>query len=197
MKRKITSILFLFFATLGYDQSIHLKSLGSKSGTSSSTYQKCVSFHITPPLRNFSEVLPKNWIQKDMVAGDQIEYPANNTTAVKFPCPTDPIVQQQTGVTPLDTTIVNFEGGNFNVRPDATGAAGPNNYVQGVNLCNFNVYDKKGNLLLSTDMTALGGTCYDDPIVMYDKFADRWLVSNVSEGSYDLTVATGIFIKTP
>ncbi len=61
--------------------------------------------------------------------------------------------------------------------------------MQGVNLCNFNIYDKQGNLLLSTDMTALGGTCYDDPIVMYDKFADRWLVSNVSEGSYDLTVA--------
>jgi len=188
MKRKITSFLFLSITTLGYGQSESLISSPKTQANSVSSYSKCTSFRVTKPLRECGSAASMS--STNMILGEQIEdYQIVNKNPFIIPFPIDPIVQRQTGARPLDTTLVNFEGGNYHTRPDATGAAGPNNYVQGVNLCNFNVYDKRGNLLLKTDMTALGGTCYDDPIVMYDKFADRWIVSNVSEASMGLTVA--------
>jgi hypothetical protein len=38
-------------------------------------------------------------------------------------------------------------------------------------------------------MTTLGGGCSDDPIVLYDKFADRWLIADVTNNYMDITVA--------
>lgn len=69
--------------------------------------------------------------------------------------------------------------------PDPVGAVGPNHYVEMVNLV-FAVYDKHGNRLAGP--TQLGDLwagfaipdCADlsgDPIVLYDKFDDRWLLS--------------------
>jgi hypothetical protein len=92
-------------------------------------------------------------------------------------------------------TLANFEGlsnqDNFNIfgfrvnPPDPVGDVGPNHYVEMVNLA-FAVYDKAGNLLLGPvdtgtlwagfavpDCTEPSG----DPIVVYDQFADRWLLS--------------------
>ncbi len=190
MKRKITSILFscLFFGTSGYSQTPGAQSSTTNSGYSSSTYHRCVSFHVTKPLSELGSH-PKHSLSSNVIIPDQTEKGSSSNVQPRIYTPPDPIVQHQIGTMPLDTPIVNFEGGNYLERPDASGAAGPNNYVQGVNLCNFNIYDKQGTLLLSTDMTVLGGTCYDDPIVMYDKFADRWFISNVSGASYDLTIA--------
>jgi hypothetical protein len=184
MKRKITSFLFLGVAILSYGQSGNLKSFIVNKRSSASTYQKCVGFHVTKPLKELGTTA--NISPTEILPGEQIGYPLLNITTHWA---SDTVVQQQQGFIPLDAPIVNFEGGNYHDRPDATGAAGPNNYIQGVNPCNFNIYDKTGNLILATDMSLLGGTCYDDPIVMYDKFADRWIVSNVSENSLDLTVA--------
>ena len=95
----------------------------------------------------------------------------------------------------VSAPIVNFEGlsnqDNFNLfgfrvnPPDPVGDVGPNHYVEMVNLA-FAVYDKQGNLLMGPADT---GTlwagfaipdCTDpsgDPIVVYDQFADRWLLS--------------------
>jgi len=69
--------------------------------------------------------------------------------------------------------------------PDPVGAVGPNHYVEMVNLV-FAVYDKQGNRLAGPtqlgdlwqgfavpDCTDLSG----DPIVVYDKFEDRWLLT--------------------
>ena len=92
-------------------------------------------------------------------------------------------------------TLANFEGlsntDNFNVfgfrvnPPDTVGDVGPNHYVEMINLV-FAVYDKSGNLLLGpaaigslwdgfpvTDCTDPSG----DPIVLYDQFVDRWILT--------------------
>jgi hypothetical protein len=91
--------------------------------------------------------------------------------------------------------IANFEGlsnqDNFNLLgirvnpPDPVGDVGPNHYVEMVNLV-FAVYSKTGSLLLGpaslgslwagfpvTDCANNAG----DPIVVYDQFSDRWLLS--------------------
>jgi hypothetical protein len=75
-------------------------------------------------------------------------------------------------------------GGRVNP-PDVVGAVGPNHYVQMINLA-YAVYDKQGNRLVGPakigdlwagfaieDCTDASG----DPVVLYDRFADRWLLS--------------------
>ena len=95
----------------------------------------------------------------------------------------------------ISAPIANFEGisnqDNFNIfgfrvnPPDPVGDVGPNHYVEMVNLA-FAVYDKQGNLLLApVDTGTLWAgfaieDCTDpsgDPIVVYDQFADRWLLT--------------------
>lgn len=63
---------------------------------------------------------------------------------------------------------------------DPSGAVGPNHYVQMINSTTFKVYNKTGTVLLTgtlgnlwTPATANAG----DPIVMYDKAADRWFLA--------------------
>jgi len=95
----------------------------------------------------------------------------------------------------IPAPLLTFEGmsnqDNFNVfgfrvnPPDPNGEVGPNNYVEMINLV-FAVYDKAGNLLVGpvdtgslwadfpiTDCTDPSG----DPVVLYDQFMDRWLLS--------------------
>src|SRR5882762_7694909 len=95
----------------------------------------------------------------------------------------------------IPAPILTFEGlsnqDNFNLfgfrvnPPDPVGAVGPNHYVEMVNLA-FAVYDKLGNRLLGPiDNGTLWAAfaipdCTDpsgDPIVVYDKLEDRWLLS--------------------
>jgi hypothetical protein len=95
----------------------------------------------------------------------------------------------------ISAPIANFEGlsnqDNFNLfsfrvnPPDPVGDVGPNHYVEMVNLA-FAVYDKQGNVLLGpADSGSLWAgfaveDCTDasgDPIVVYDQFADRWLLT--------------------
>jgi hypothetical protein len=88
--------------------------------------------------------------------------------------------------------VTSFEGladvdnGTGLVNPsDSSGAVGPNHYVEIVNL-RVRVYDKSGNPLTppfrqSSLFASVGGICSilddGDPIVLYDKLADRWQVS--------------------
>lgn len=69
--------------------------------------------------------------------------------------------------------------------PDTVGDVGPNHYVQATNLL-FRVFDKSGTALtppqpISVLFAALGPPCSNtddgDPIVLYDSFADRWIIT--------------------
>jgi hypothetical protein len=95
----------------------------------------------------------------------------------------------------IPSTQANFEGlsnqDNFNIfggrvnPPDPNGEAGPNNYIEMINLV-FAIYDKSGNLQLGpVDTGTLWSgfsvpDCTDpsgDPVVMYDQFRDRWILT--------------------
>jgi len=104
-------------------------------------------------------------------------------------------LRPQSAKATIPAPLLTFEGlsnqDNFNVfgfrvnPPDPIGAVGPHHYVEMINLA-FAVYDKLGNRLLGPVDT---GTlwqgfaipdCTDpsgDPVVLYDKFEDRWLLS--------------------
>ena len=93
-----------------------------------------------------------------------------------------------TSVPLMPASATNFEGiGNIAgvLPPDTCGDVGPNHYVQAVNL-NFQVFDKNGASLLGPQpinsiWNGFGGVCETlndgDPIVLYDQWADRWLIS--------------------
>jgi hypothetical protein len=80
----------------------------------------------------------------------------------------------------------NFDIFGFRVNPpDPNGEVGPNHYVEMINLV-FAVYDKNGNKLLGpVDTGTLWSDfpvsdCTDpsgDPVVLYDQFMDRWILS--------------------
>ncbi|HYV05393.1 MAG TPA: carboxypeptidase regulatory-like domain-containing protein, partial [Blastocatellia bacterium] len=93
--------------------------------------------------------------------------------------------------TVLPTASLTFEGvsaadeGNSVAPPDTNGDVGPNHYVQTVNN-RVGIWDKNGNVLVpfftqSSLFAPLGGLAASvdrgDPIVLYDRIADRWLIS--------------------
>jgi len=103
----------------------------------------------------------------------------------------DPVLQDEIGSTRETATVgQNFAGvSNLNgvAPPDTDGDVGPNHYFQMINL-SYAVWDKNGNQLLApADNQTIwegfdNGQPYDnandgDPIVLYDEYADRWLVS--------------------
>ena len=82
-------------------------------------------------------------------------------------------------------------GANGYAPGDPNLAVGPNHVVQVVNT-EVAVYDKSGNIFpgypktLGSVFTNLGGGCageWGDPIVQYDKVADRWLISQLGSFS--------------
>jgi subtilisin-like proprotein convertase family protein len=95
---------------------------------------------------------------------------------------------------------LNFEGIPYsNARPpDTVGDAGPNHYIQMVNDgptgSAFAVYSKSGNLLagpLSLQTLGGAGACASgrgDPIVLYDRLANRWLMSEIADTGNHLCV---------
>jgi hypothetical protein len=103
----------------------------------------------------------------------------------------------------INNPLNNFEGlsnqDNFNVfgfrvnPPDPVGDVGPNHYVEMINLV-FAVYSKTGTLLLGpVDTGTLWANfavpdCTDpsgDPIVLYDQFADRWILSQFTTRGFE------------
>jgi len=96
---------------------------------------------------------------------------------------------------------LNFEGISFTgaFPPDTVGDVGPNHYIQMVNDgaggSVFAIYDKLGNSVVDpTSLQSLwtaGGPCasgLDDPIVLYDSLADRWLMSEFDSTRFNLCV---------
>ncbi len=95
----------------------------------------------------------------------------------------DPLVQHNNSRHPNRAPIANFDGlaeteSGGATPPDPSGAIGPNHYVQMVNSV-YRIFDRNGNPITSPASlgSLLGGGNDGDPIVMYDKFADRWFLS--------------------
>jgi PKD domain len=74
--------------------------------------------------------------------------------------------------------------------PDPNGDVGPNHYVQMVNATKVAIFDKSGVLLAQPfNLGSLWprGTCASnagDPIVAYDRLADRWLLAQFADPSH-------------
>lgn len=75
--------------------------------------------------------------------------------------------------------------------PDPSGAAGPNHYVQAVNT-SYRVYSKTGTPMTnSLNLSSLwaGSSNDGDPIVLYDRYADRWVISQFQISGNEILIA--------
>ena len=118
---------------------------------------------------------------------------AKGSTNVK-----DPVIQKKKGSGTLSAPLASFdgiclpfgppcaEGSSCScLPPDTNGAAGATQYVQMVN-SDFAVYSKTGAVVrhatpINELWTSAGGECANhndgDPVVVYDQYAGRWLLS--------------------
>jgi len=131
---------------------------------------------------------------------DEISVPSSSTGP-------DQVLQgEMRGTTTAATVHNNFAGvpiyltGGGRVPPDPNGDVGPNHYMQIVEM-RFQIFDKSGNSLYGP---AFNNTLWDsaynnldgygDPTVLYDEYADRWIVSqrahiNKPDPSYYVLIA--------
>ena len=166
-------------------------------------FSENVAFDVSPTLRDLAA---RRIVPEVSTGNDEEEVrPEPGPEAVDTGFTGDNVVQTTSepfGLT-ISSPLISFEGisnqDNFNIfggrvnPPDPVGDVGPNHYVEMVNLA-FSVYDKSGNLLLGPVDT---GTLWDgfviqdctdpsgDPIVLYDQFADRWLLSQFTTRGLD------------
>ena len=195
MRISKSPILVTAFATLISSTILFPVSANAQATSPASPkFSNAVAFDVSPALRNLpprskGSGLPSNVVQ-------EIRPERGPVTADRgFSGDTAVQLSQPTTASAIPTTLANFEGlsnqDNFNtfgfrVNPgDPNGAVGPNHYVEMINLV-FGVYSKTGTLLLGpVDTGTLWSgfavpDCTDpsgDPVVLYDQFMDRWLLS--------------------
>ncbi len=105
---------------------------------------------------------------------------------------TDPILQTAPGAGQMPGTLANFPGISFATGgggwpPDTNGDVGPNHYIQTVNT-SIAIFDKStgvtlaGPISFNAFFSGTGTPCdnnnYGDPVVVYDREADRWLITD-------------------
>lgn len=137
---------------------------------------------LEPPVKKYKIFNPRNRGSNKIVPGKG------------YPKTMDAAWQKEFGKHPSKAPELVFDAVVTDATPsDPTGAAGPNHYVNAWNTA-FSIYDKKGKLLLQPSaLTSLGGTFagedLGDPIVIYDPFADRFLITQFSETPESFLIA--------
>lgn len=147
-----------------------------------------VRYGVSPPLRDITPLPPQ--------AGPPHEIPLRaipHVPAVSIMG--DPVLQALSGPLVSTTPSANFDGvsdaaqgavtGYLVAPPDTNGAVGATQYVQWVNIA-YQVFNKDGTTALgpisgNSLWENLGGACAannsGDPIVQYDKAANRWVLT--------------------
>ncbi|HSP39794.1 MAG TPA: hypothetical protein VLN46_00055, partial [Gillisia sp.] len=106
----------------------------------------------------------------------------------------DPTRQAEAGKIPSKAALLSFDATTSRTTPtDPTGAAGPDHYVNGWNSA-FSIYDKSGNQLMPpAALSSIGGEFTNenlgDPIILYDEFANRFLITQFSDTPESFLVA--------
>jgi uncharacterized membrane protein len=176
--------------------------------------RQLVKAHSSPPLRSIKPSR-KEWKPAALGKYRNPIRPGYDRPSDDAKLRPDPVRQAEPGRGPVSvpTPSLSFEGLDqvgFIRPPDTVGDVGPNHYVQMVNV-SYAVWDKNGNQIypdtpgdgvalpdlwiaagLTTDPCAI--TNDGDPIVLYDQFADRWLLTqfgfpNFPAGPYYQCVA--------
>ena len=196
IKNKIALFAISVFSVSTFAQTnvANCKTYTNSKGQTIKVYSP-TSFNISKPLRELAKeasLKPKNYNERREIENHFRKREVVNPNAL--PNGEDPIRQLNQGERSPMAPIVNFEGleGGTGIPLDPSGAASSDYYVQAIN-CEYKVFDKNGNGVTAiADLSSLwtGSSDDGDPIVLYDKHADRWFISQFqSEPPYKLLVA--------
>lgn len=178
MKNLYSFVLALLCAGAMFAQSEH-----QESGVIVAT-----GFHITKPL---SEIFAENPVDESKFVKKESS-DRKHREATKFEFSPEDGAQYDNDPSTIQTTMgdkpslgykANWAGQTAaGFRPyDPSGAVGPNHYIQMINATVFKVYDKNtGSVLLTGTLGNLWSPATGnngDPIVIYDKAADRWFLA--------------------
>jgi len=184
--KKITLIVAaLFVMSNMYAQ--RKKKLDAESG-----FVTCSEFHITKPLR---EICAENPIDETKQTKPKESEDRENNIPQQFkftaekdgPAYGNDLKTMQTTMgtvrngnrVPIHNWAGQANGNYFPLDPD--GAVGPNNYVQMINATTFKIWNKTGTVQLTGTLGNLWtphlAANDGDPVVLYDKAADRWFMS--------------------
>jgi hypothetical protein len=161
---------------------------GDQKGTSGPEVIYPLSFTISPPVRNMP---PSAHHAGELKEEKPLHHPPVKSRTTNL---ADPVMQTSTPIAATATSLSQWGGLGYDfpgfsivgVPPDTNMAVGPNHIVQWVN-GGFAVFDKSGHTLYSVDdgtywansnCNQLGG--FSDPIIQYDRVADRWIVGEVA-----------------
>lgn len=139
--------------------------------------------------------LPLGKLAKQSSAGSTVQGPGARRIGAS------PRLRRAAATTPTEfsTAVPNFDGIGYQtvVPPDTTGAVGPDHFVQSVNSntggSQFAIYAKTGGPALAGPLSlaglwtaaGAGNRCQvgrGDPIVVYDQYADRFVLSQFDVG---------------
>ncbi|MEO5721921.1 MAG: hypothetical protein ABIR71_10680 [Chthoniobacterales bacterium] len=152
-----------------------------------------VRFDVSPALRDMQVIPPGPGQLRENEDREIMPF------KVRFAPEWDPAVQttlsgkEGSGGTEISGPIVSFNAqpNSSGVSPpDPVGSVGPNHIVAMANL-SFQIFNKTGTSLFgpaanNTLWAGFGGPCQTtnsgDPVVLYDKLADRWLLSQFTSG---------------
>ena len=166
--------------------------LASAKTNQAPTVKRPIGFAVSPPMFAVPQSLP---------SPDLEEHEVRSIHRNLGPGAEDGALQTEFGPLLNGTPGIDFEGIGVNggEPSDDNMAVGPNHIVQTVN-SEWSVYDKTGHVMagfpksLGSIWTSLGGHCageQGDPIVQYDRLADRWFLSQIGSESapYSLCIA--------
>ncbi len=159
-----------------------------------------VATAVTAPLRTLQpetcvaeppethRVIPNRAVTKDMKPGGRTGVPSR-----------DSLLRQVAPAAPMPGPLLNMDGiPNMDgvVPPDTEGDIGPNHYVQWINLhiqgwtinrTSWTATTAFGPITGNSLWAPLGGPCaadnWGDPIVLWDRFRSRWVISQFDLGS--------------
>lgn len=135
-----------------------------------------------PAVDKIKEFNPKRWGSNTSVPGKGL------------PKGDDPLWEKQKRAPQRSgrAPILSFDAASASATPtDPTGAVGPNHFVNAWN-ASFRIWDKAGNPLTAAASlgTIFPGTM-GDPIVIYDPFADRFLLTEFYQNGFDVAISKG------
>lgn len=168
----------------------------------------CSDFHITKPARELAKEFPvkpykpsrekiREMTDRDHRKPQKFIYSAEKDGPAYGNDPA--IIQDKMGMNsasggnraPIQNWMGQNAGGAY--RPyDPSGAAGSNYYVQAINSTTIKVYNKSnGSVATTFTLSSLWGTSVNDgdPIILYDRFADRWFLSQFGQTGNKMYIA--------
>ncbi len=189
------SIAFLVLIAVSLVGVNSSKAKGRSARTGQISSVQAYQHDLSPALRD----LPSMWPPKETKEGEEREANLNPKLPLPYHVDTPDALVENPRVSALallapsiPSPILNFDGIPFPgvgcscAPPDTNGAVGATQYVQMVNE-GYQVFNKStgasvlGPVAISSLWTGFGGACENggsgDPVVLYDKIANRWLIS--------------------